>query len=230
MWAYITSAVWFGWLMAISPCPMATNIAAVSFIGKDAGNTGRVLFSGCAYALGRTLAYTVLAVLLCGAVLDQPAVARFLQDSMNNVLGPLMILVGMVLLELISLPMPSPAAGGWARKLAAHGGVLAAGLLGVLFALSFCPISAVWYLALLEATRQSGLTVLLPAVFGVTTAVPVVLFAVLIAVAAGQVGRVFNAFSRMEKWLRTAAGIIFIVVGILYCLTYIFEVQVVPNT
>lgn len=228
MWLSLSTIIGLGWVMAISPCPMATNIAAISFISRDAGSPWRVISNGIAYAVGRMVAYTGLAILICMAVLDQPEVSRFLQTSMNEFLGPLMILVGMVLLELISIPMPSPASGSWAKKLAERGGIVASGILGVIFAMSFCPISAVWYIEMLEITRQSGLMVLLPAVFGITTAVPVVLFAVLMAIAVGKVSALFNFFGRIEKWVRFVCGVIFIAVGILYCLTYIYEIPLIP--
>ena len=224
MWGYVVSAIGFGWLMALSPCPMATNIAAISYIGKDASSTWKVLLSGISYTIGRTVAYTGLAVLLVKAVLHRQSVSYFLQVHMNEILGPLLIILGMILLELISVPMPSPASTGWASKIADRRGIISSGVLGVIFALSFCPISAVYYISMLEQTRESGLTILLPMVFGVTTALPVLVLAFVIALAAKYVGAIYSALAKVEKWLRAIAGVIFILVGIYYCLVYIYEV------
>lgn len=213
-------AIWLGILTAISPCPLATNIAAVSFIGRDAGRTGRVLASGAAYALGRVLAYVVLAALIVTSILSIPGVAWFLQTRMNQVLGPVLILIGVFVLGWIRIPLPATKAGEALRRRAAGAGVLGAGLLGMLFALSFCPISAgLFFGSLIPLSVSARSPVVVPALFGVGTGLPVVVFAVMIALGARGVGRAFDLVARVERCSRVLTGVTILAVGVYFVLT-----------
>ena len=97
----IASAFWLGILTSISPCPLATNIAAISFVGRRVGSPAKVFLAGLLYTAGRTLTYLVLGVLLVSSLLSAPYLSHVLQKYMNKALGPILILVGMVLVELI---------------------------------------------------------------------------------------------------------------------------------
>ena len=101
----VGSALWLGILTSISPCPLATNIAAISYIGRKVGNSRQVFLTGLLYTVGRTLAYLALAVVLVASVLSIPQISLFLQKYMHLALGPLLIVVGMFLLGLIELNM-----------------------------------------------------------------------------------------------------------------------------
>lgn len=218
------SALWLGILTSISPCPLATNIAATSFIGKRVGSGRYVLLSGLAYTLGRMATYLGVGVVVVLGVLSIPGVSAFLQTYMNKILGPVLILAGMFLLDLIRLRPAGVLAGRKVQKKAERGGLLAAGLLGVVFALSFCPISAALFfggLVPLALKHQSG--VLFPLFYGVGTALPVIVFAVLLATGARFVGAAFNRLTQVEKWSRRITGATFILVGIYYSLAYIFD-------
>jgi len=215
-------AFWLGILTAISPCPMATNIAAISFIGRRVGSPRKVLLSGLLYAAGRTLAYVVLAALLVAGLLYKRQVSFVLQSYLNKALGPVLILVGMVLVELIQVRLPSLGPGERTQRWAESMGVWGSGLLGIVFALAFCPISAVYFFSLLPLCVGAGSSILVPTVFGVGTAAPVVAFAFLIALSAGRVGAAFNRLRQVEWWARRVTGAVFILVGIYFCLVYIF--------
>ncbi len=223
--AGLVTALWLGILTSISPCPLATNIAAVSLIGRRIGSPGRVLLTGSSYTLGRILAYGLLAFLLVAGLLSAPQVSQFLQKYMNQLLGPILVLAGMVLLELIPLRLPSTNLGNRLQGKAESWGVWGAGLLGLLFALSFCPVSAALFfgsLIPLALRLESGLA--LPAVYGLGTGLPVMVFAVLIALGTGSVAAAYNRLVAVEKWARRITGLIFIGVGVYYCLAYIFRV------
>lgn len=58
------SALLLGLMTAVSPCPLATNIATVGYLGHDATNRHRVFLAGLCYTLGRVLTYTVLGMVL----------------------------------------------------------------------------------------------------------------------------------------------------------------------
>ena len=219
------SALWLGILTSISPCPLATNIAAISFIGRRIGRTRVVFFTGLLYTLGRILTYVVLGILLVTSILSIPQVSHLLQKYMNKFLGPILILVGMILLELIRFNIPGSGLSEKMQKRVELLGIWGAGLLGIVFALSFCPISAALFFgSLIPLSVKCGSSITLPAMYGFGTGLPVILFAVLIAFGAQSVGKAFNKLTQIERWIRRVTGGIFILIGIYYCLAYIFGV------
>lgn len=217
------SACWLGILTSISPCPLATNIAAISYIGKRMGTPRKVFFSGLLYTLGRMLTYLILGVLIVAGMLSVPDLAYFLQKYMNTFLGPILILVGMFLLGLIRLNFSGSSVSERMQNRAESYGIWGAGLLGILFALSFCPISAALFFgSLIPLAVQHESRVLMPTIYGIGTALPVFAFAILVALGARSIGRAFNKVTQIELWARRITGVIFIVVGIYYLSVYIF--------
>jgi cytochrome c biogenesis protein CcdA len=221
------SALWLGILTSISPCPLASNIAAVSFIGKRVSSTPQVLLSGLAYTIGRAVTYLALGALVVAGVLSIPGLSNFLQKYINKILGPILILVGMFLLELIRLNISWSLASDKMQGRVEKAGVLGAGLLGILFALSFCPISAALFFgSLIPLSLKHGSRFLLPSLYGIGTAMPVAVFAVLIAIGAQSLGAAFTKLTQIEWWVRRITGAIFILVGIYYCLVFIFGLSI----
>ncbi len=217
------SALWLGILTAVSPCPMATNIAAISFVGRRVGSTGRVLLAGLLYALGRTLAYVALGALIVASVLSKHAASEFVQGFMNQVLGPVLIVAGMFLVELLAFSFSGGGLSDRMKERVERLGVWGAALLGVVFALSFCPVSAALFFgSLLALSAKTGSAFLVPALFGVGTALPVVVFSIVIALSAKAVGGAFERVSQFEWWARRATGVVFILVGIYFSLVYIW--------
>jgi cytochrome c-type biogenesis protein len=220
-WLGAVSAFWLGLLTAISPCPLATNIAALSFVGRRLDRPRAALLRGLLYTLGRTLTYVALAALLVASLLSAPALAHWLQTYMNRLLGPLLILVGMVLLDLLPLRLPGLAGGADLQRRAESWGLAGAALLGVLFALSFCPVSAALFfgsLLPLAVRHQSSLA--LPALYGLGTGLPVLAFAVLVALGATRVGAAFQRLGAFERWARRVTGGLFLAIGLYYALAY----------
>lgn len=219
------SALWFGILTSISPCPLATNITAMSFVGRRVGSPMKVLLAGVLYTLGRSLTYTALGALLVASLLSAPRVSLVLQRTMNKALGPILIVVGIFLLGIIPLRLPS---SGWVQKVGeriAKWGALGAFLLGVLFALTFCPVSAALFFgSLLPLAVEQASPVLLPALFGIGTGIPVLGFAVAIALGAKSLGKAFGKLAKVERWVRLATGGVFIGVGIYLTLLHLFRV------
>ncbi len=221
------SAAWLGVLTSISPCPLATNIAAISYIGKRLDNPKAVMLSGLMYTVGRMVTYTALGALVVSSVLSIPEVAMFLQKHMNKALGPVLIIAGVLLLDVVRLRAYG---GGVSDKLALRvqkWGIWGSLALGVLFALSFCPISAALFFGSLipiAIDHQSSLA--MPMVYGIGTALPVVVFAILIAMGARFLGNIFNKVSVFEKWARRVTAVAFIIVGGYYVLIYLIGVNV----
>ncbi len=217
-------AAWLGILTSISPCPLATNIAAISFIGSDAAPR-RAALCGLAYTAGRMAAYLALGVLLVAGLLSSTWLSQFLQRYLNRILGPVLILAGMVLLDLLGWRSFGSEVGEGLRRRAGKGGAAAACLLGAVFALSFCPVSAALFFgSLIPLALKFRSPVAFPLLYGAGTGIPVLLFAGLIAFASRSVGAVFERLTRAERWGRRVTGVVFIAVGIYYVFIHIFEV------
>ncbi len=225
-WLAITSAFWLGILTAISPCPLATNITAISFISRNIGNRLGVLMSGLLYTAGRMTAYIVLGAVITAGLLATGEVSRFLQKYMNEILGPVLILLGMVLLGMIGSGKSVTIAGDRIQQKAEKGGIHFAFPLGVIFALSFCPVSAgLFFGGLIPLSLKTSSQIVIPLSYGAGTAVPVIIFAFIIAFGGEMLGNTFNRLTQVETWVRRIAGIIFILAGIYYCLTHIYGIN-----
>jgi len=220
------AAFWLGLLTAVSPCPLATNIAAISYISRGVSSPRRVLFAGLFYALGRVLAYVALAALLVGGLFAVPDLAVFVQKHFNVVIGPLLVVAGMLLLELISLKLGKGIAmEGLQNKLAKAGHAGATGL-GALFALAFCPVSAaLFFISLIPLAVKHHSSVVVPAVYGLGTGLPVVVVAVMVALGARSIGTAFKKVTKIEWWARRVTGALFILVGIYLTLIHIYGIQ-----
>jgi cytochrome c-type biogenesis protein len=212
----IGMAVWFGILTSISPCPLATNITAISFIGRRVDRASHVLLAGVLYTAGRMATYIVLGIVLVSSTQLVPPVANFLQKYMVYLLGPSLIIIGILLLDIFKI---NPFSNGiiWTglQTRIERAGIWGALLMGIVFALSFCPVSAALFFgSLFSLAIKHQSMVVLPSVYGIGTAIPVLAFAFIIAFSANVIGRVFNALTIFEKWARNATGIIFILAGL----------------
>lgn len=208
------SALWLGVLTSISPCPLATNIAAISYIGRRVDSTRQVVLAGLLYTAGRTLAYVVLAFILVKTALSVPQVSLFLQKYMNLLLGPALVLVGMFLVGLLSLNVGGKGVSDKFRQRVDALGIWGALLLGIGFALAFCPTSAALFFGNVMASLQAGSSIALPLLYGIGTALPVIVFAVLIAVGSQKLGTAFNAIGKVEWWARTVTGWAILLIGV----------------
>jgi len=215
------SAFWLGLMTSISPCPLTANIAAMSYVGREVGSRRRTVLAGLLYTLGRTLSYAVLAAVLIAGLLSIPQVALFLQRHMNRFLGPLLVVVGLALLEVIPLPSFG---GGLSDRFVSRmkqAGPFGALLLGAVFALAFCPVSAALFFgSLVPLALDHRSPVWLPAVYGVGTGLPVVVFAVLLGAGVHWVGRAFDRISLFERWARRVTALVVIGVGVYYMWTF----------
>ena len=216
------TAFLLGLLTALSPCPLATNIAAIGYIGKHIESRRGVFVQGLLYTLGRTVAYTLLGVVLIIVVRSGASVfgiQKFIATYGEMMLPPTLLLIGLFMLFGDRLRLPSLGMGDRGERLARRGGVGAL-LLGVLFALAFCPTSGVFYFGMLipmSATATMGY--LLPVLFALATALPVLIVAWILAFSAGQIGVVYGKMQAIQRWLNIVVGVLFIGIGIYYCVT-----------
>lgn len=219
------TAAWLGILTSISPCPLATNIAGISYIGRQLGNARRVFLSGLIYTLGRMLTYSIISIIVVASLLSIPDIAQILQKHMNQALGPLLIVVGLLLTDIVRTRFLGWNLGGGVTEKVGRWGTWGAGLLGILFALSFCPVSAALFFgSLIPLSAKHDSIFLFPLLFGIGTALPVIAFAFLLAFGVQSVGKAFSRLSVMERWMRKITGVVFIIVGMYYSLIYIFGV------
>lgn len=221
------SAFWLGLLTSISPCPLATNIAAVSFIGKEIGSTRRACLAGALYTLGRSITYAALGAIISLSLLSVPLLADFLQRRMNTILGPILIVVGMVLLDLLHLNIGGSAWLERLQKKASSLGLIGALLMGVLFAASFCPVSAaIFFGSLIPISVKVESFLFVPAIYGIGSGIPVLVFSLVIALGLTKLGTVYGKVTAFEKYARLGTGVIFILVGLYFSLIYIFKISI----
>jgi len=220
----ILSALWLGILTSISPCPLATNIAAISYAGRQLSRPHTVLLTGIVYTLGRMILYVILGIIIVLLLLSVPSISTLLQKYMHRVTGPALILVGMILLELIQFNFAGSGVNDRTKDRLDSWGMIGAFLLGIIFALSFCPISAALFFgSLIPLSIKYNSTVVIPALYGLGTGLPVIIFAGLIAYGAQSIGRAFNVITRIELWFRRITGVVLIAIGLYFSLKYIFR-------
>lgn len=222
--APVLTAMILGLMTAISPCPLATNVAAMGYIAKDLEQPRMALSRGILYCLGRMVSYTALGIVLISIIKGGSSafgVQSFVASWGEKLIGPLMLLVGLFMLFGHRLKLKGFGYSGDGSRIASKGG-WGAFALGALFAMAFCPTSAVFYFGMLipmSATASSGW--LLPVVFAIATALPVVIVAWIFAFSAGSIGRFYGSVARIQKWVSIAVGVLFIVIGLYYTVTLI---------
>ena len=216
------TALLLGLMTAISPCPLATNITAIGFIGKDIKNRKRVFYNGLVYTLGRAVTYTALAfIIYLGA--DQFAISGIFQKYGEKIIGPLLVIIGLFMLDVLKIKFPGMSR--FTQRFEEKGtknywDVL---LLGILFALAFCPYSGVLYFGMLiPITISSASGLYLPVVFAIATGIPVIIFAWFIAFTVSGVGGLYNRVKTFEIWFRRVISVVFIGVGLYYIFTVFF--------
>jgi cytochrome c-type biogenesis protein len=214
------TAIILGLMTAISPCPLATNISAIGFISRNIENRRRVFVNGLVYTLGRAISYTGLALIIFFGA-SKMHVSMIFQGWGERLLGPALILIGLLMLDVIKIKLPG--FSGLTDKIGENskGRYWSTLLLGMVFALAFCPYSGVLYFVMLiPMTVASASGLYLPILFAIATGLPVIIFAWLLAYAVGNVGKLYNRIKLFELWFRRVVSVIFIAVGIYYILIF----------
>ena len=215
------SAFALGLMTAISPCPLATNITATAYIAKNISNKKLVFLSGIVYSLGRAFSYTIIGVILYFGA-SKFAISKFFNQNGEKFLGPLLIILGLIMLNVIKFNFMGKSS--LTEKLSTkfeNKGLLGSFLIGIVFALAFCPYSGALYFGMLiPMTIASADGLFLPLVFAFGTGLPVVLFTYLLAFAAGSVSSFFTKITKAEKVMRLVAGVVFLLAGIYYLIIF----------
>jgi cytochrome c biogenesis protein CcdA len=214
----LIAAFFIGLMTALSPCPLATNITAIAYISKKIGDGKKTLLTGFIYTLGRMFTYVLLASLIVYIGVNVQAISLFLQRYGERILGPLLIVIGLVMLNIIKLPsLKSGERINKIKEKLSERGYLGSFLLGVLFALAFCPFSAVLFFGMLIplALRYSD-GILIPSIFSLATGLPVIIFAFILTFSVSKLGSVMKGVQNFEKYMRYAIALVFVIVGIYY--------------
>jgi cytochrome c-type biogenesis protein len=210
------SALLLGLMTAISPCPLATNITAIGFISKDIENRKRVFLNGIYYTLGRAISYTTIGLLFYFGA-SQFELSGFFQQWGEKFIGPLLVVIGLFMLGVIKLNIPGLSSLSQRMEKKNSWGFWSSLLLGMLFALAFCPYSGVLYFGMLiPMTISSASGLYLPVVFAFATGLPVLLFAWFIAFSFSKLGGFYSKVKVFEKWFRKFVALLFIGVGLYY--------------
>jgi cytochrome c-type biogenesis protein len=216
------SAFILGLMTALSPCPLATNITAIGYISKDLHSQRKVFYNGLIYTLGRGISYTVIGVLFFFGA-SQFRFSGFLQVWGEKIIGPLLIGIGIFMLGVINLKIPGIGLLTEKMENNSKGGFWSVLLLGIVFALAFCPYSGVLYFGMLiPMTISSPSGLYLPVVFALATGIPVIVFAWLIAFSMGKIGKFYDKMKTFEKWFQRIIAVLFIGVGVYYMVTIFF--------
>jgi len=216
----VIAAFFLGLMTAISPCPLATNITAIAYISKRIDSSRHTLLTGCIYTLGRMAAYIAVATVIVFFGMNIQAVALGLQRYGELLLGPFLVLCGIYLLDIFHVDQVpggdwfSGFTSGISTRLADRG-YLGAFLLGVIFAMSFCPFSAVLFFAMLiPLAIGAGDPVIIPAVFALATGLPVIIISYLLVRGVGKCSGIIQKIGTVELWIRRGVAAVFIGVGV----------------
>lgn len=220
-WVGYFSALWLGILTSLSPCPLTANIAAVSFLSKKITHPASVFVSGLAYTLGRMVSYAAVGWIIIHSLVSVPQIAMFLQKYMGKALGPVLIVTGLLLLEILIVHLPGISLSHKHHSKLAESGAPGAFLLGFIFALAFCPVSAALFFgSLISLALSHPAGAVLPFIYGIGTGLPVLAFAVAIALGVTSLSHWFHKLTKIELYTRKITGVIFISVGIYYIWAY----------
>jgi cytochrome c biogenesis protein CcdA len=211
-------------MTAISPCPLATNITAIAYISKDLENKRRIFTNGILYTVGKAISYTLLGLILFFGV-SKFEVSKLFSSNMEKTLGPLLIIIGVLMLDFIQIKFPSfSKLNEKIQNSSKNGSRLNALLLGVVFALAFCPYSGVLFFGMLiPLTIASSSGLYLPVVFAIATGLPVIIIAYLLAFSVSSIGRFYKSIQSFQKWFNYVVAASFIVVGLYY--VYLIYIQ-----
>jgi len=210
------TALLLGLMTAISPCPLAMNVTAIGFIGRNIEDRNRVFFNGLFYTLGRSITYTSIAVIIfLGA--DQLKFGGFFQRYGEKIAGPLLVIIGLFMLDILKIDFPGFSKLTSQMQNKKKWNYLDAVILGLVFALAFCPYSGVLYFGMLvPMTIASPSGLYLPIIFAFATGIPVIILAWVLAYAVSGIGNVYNRMKSFEVWFRRTIAVLFIAVGIYY--------------
>lgn len=225
----IVAAFFIGLMTAISPCPLATNITAIAYASKRIDNSRHTLLVGLIYTAGRIFTYVFIASMIVWVGVNTQTIALFLQKYGEKILGPLLIVIGIVLLDFVKLNFcKSSSRLNTLKEKLANKGFAGTFLLGVVFALAFCPFSGMLFFGMLiPLAISAGDGIIIPTVFAFATGLPVIIFSFILVKSVNKLSSVMNKVQAFEFWMRKIIAVVFILIGIYYTINIFYTVSLV---
>ena len=214
----IVAAFFIGLMTAISPCPLATNITAIAYASKKIDDSRHTIIVGLLYTFGRMATYVLIASAIVCFGLNTQSIALTLQKYGDKILGPMLFIVGVVMLDVIKIKILKTSDKlNKLKESLAQKGFLGSFLLGVIFALAFCPFSAVLFFGMLiPIALNAGDGLIIPSVFAFATGLPVIIFSFVLVYGVSKLGKIMNKISTFERWMRKIVAAVFIFAGVYY--------------
>lgn len=215
----LLTAFILGLLTAVSPCPLATNITAIGYISRDIESKRRIFWNGLLYTVGRILAYSILGAILIYILRrgeDLFSIQKWISQWGEMLIAPVMLLIGLFMLWGDRLHLPK---FGFSGNISSDTlkGAWGSLLLGILFAMAFCPTSGMLYFGMLvPMSAQATAGYFLPVVYAFATGLPVILVAWVLAFSVAGIGKFYNRMKVFQKWFNRVVAILFILVGLYY--------------
>lgn len=219
----IIAAFFIGLMTSISPCPLATNITAIAYASKRIANPKNTLLVGFLYTLGRMFSYIFIASMIVWFGINTQSIALFLQKYGERLLGPLLMVIGLVMLEIIKMNFfKSSSRLSKLKETLAKKGYVGSFFLGIIFALAFCPFGAVLFFGMLiPLALRAKDGIMIPSVFAFATGLPVIIFSFILAYSVSKLGKIMHKIGKFEKTMRKIVASVFIIVGIYYTGIYL---------
>ncbi|MCX6695538.1 MAG: aromatic aminobenezylarsenical efflux permease ArsG family transporter [Candidatus Altiarchaeota archaeon] len=215
----IIAAFFIGLMTAFSPCPLTTNITAVAYISRKIDDSRHTILVGLVYTLGRMVSYAGLASIIVYVGVNSREIAGFLQNYGEKALGPVLLVAGLVMFEVVQLNFGSGKFMEKAREWLSGQGYFGGFLLGMLFALAFCPFSAVLYFGMLiPLALKTGDGIIVPSVFAFATGLPVIMSSILLVKGVSKMGGIMKKTQAIERFVRRIVAGIFVAAGLYYIL------------
>ena len=214
----VVAAFFIGLMTSISPCPLATNITAIAYASKKIDNSKHTILVAFLYTFGRMFTYVLIASMIVLFGMNTQSIALFLQKYGEKILGPLLLVVGILMLDIIKLNFLKESESlSKLKEWLATKGYIGSFLLGVVFALAFCPFSAVLFFGMLiPIALKAGSAILIPSVFAFATGLPVIIFSFVLVKSVSKLGQIMDKVQIFEKWMRRIVAVIFILTGVYY--------------
>ncbi len=220
---YLSTSIILGLIVAICPCTMATNITAFTAMSNHGAGGHKSFYQGIAYTLGRATSYAGLGLLFYFFAQGLHFGEQF-QHFFGMIIGPLFILIGVLMLDIIHIHGLEEKCVGLFNKWVGDITITKSFVMGIILAFAFCPYSAAIYFGV---AIPSSLTIAngywVPLFFAIGFTIPLIALAALFAYGFESHKKILQKIQQYEVWFRRFLAILFIISGILFILEYYFE-------
>lgn len=224
--ALLTSLL-LGFLMILDPCTLFTSIAAIGYIDREMQNRKRVLITGGMFVMGKLVTYVLLSIpFIMGAHTD--GIHHFLEHWGEPLLAAFMLVCGVLLLFSGHHHHDHDhGVSKWLQTVDDKSSWLWAFMLGIFFAIAFCPHRLMYFFTMIEmsVSLESAWTWVMPVVFGLGTGLPIMVLAWLISYSVVNTEVLTKKVQSFEKWFRYACAVLFLGFGVYLVIENVVEMM-----